>query len=176
MQFRSSLRAACLPLCWCALAALGPRALAAQGGNVDIISGTMTDAAGKPIANAVVEALSIETDVTRRATTKADERYITFFNDGGGEYRVTARAIGHGPFIQNVSRQADDDRIDLDIRLGTSAVKLNDLVANTNRRPNLAVNDRATPGETSLFITGDQAMRLPIDATDLAALAALAPA
>ena len=72
-------------------------------------------------------------------------------------------------------RQPDDDRISLDIQLGTQAVTLQDLVANANRRPDLSGNDRPTAGETSIFITGDQAMRLPIDATDLAALAALAP-
>ena len=74
-----------------------PLAVSAQGGNVDIISGTVTDPAGKPVPNAQIEALSIETDVTRRTQTDAKGHYILFFNDGGGQYRVTARAIGHSP-------------------------------------------------------------------------------
>jgi hypothetical protein len=159
----------------CFVATLASRPAAAQGGNVDIISGAVTDQAGKPVPNATVEALSIETDVTRKTMTDAKGHYILFFNDGGGQYRVTARAIGHSPFIQNVSRQPDDDRITLDISLGAQAVRLQDLVANANRRPDLSGNDRPTAGETSMFITGDQAMRLPIDASDLASLAALAP-
>ncbi|HEY3933419.1 MAG TPA: carboxypeptidase-like regulatory domain-containing protein [Gemmatimonadales bacterium] len=152
-----------------------PTAARAQGGNLDIISGKVTDKDGKPVPNATVEALSVQTDETRRATTKADGKYIIFFNDGGGQYRVTARAIGHNPFIQNVTRQEDDDRIDLDIELGSQAVRLQDIVANSSRRPDLTREDRPTAGETGLFISGDQAMRLPIDATDLSALAALAP-
>jgi hypothetical protein len=152
-----------------------PHTALAQGGNLDIIEGKVLDKDGKPVPNATIEALSIQTDETRRATTKADGKYIIFFNDGGGQYRITARAIGHNPFIQNVTRQEDDDRIDLDITLGSQAVRLQDIVASTSRRPDLTREDRPTAGETGLFITGDQALRLPIDATDLAALAALAP-
>jgi hypothetical protein len=174
MLLRSTLRAACALLFVCILETFAPRAAIAQGGNVDIISGIVLDQNGKPVANAVIEALSIETDVTRRTTTKADGRYILFFNDGGGQYRVTARAIGHQPFIQNVMKQTDDDRISLDIKLGTQVVTLNTLTANANRRPPDETT-RTTAGEQSIFITGDQAMRLPIDASDLAALAALAP-
>ncbi len=175
MPHRRGLRLAGRVLLLGSIVVLRPDRAAAQGGNVDIIAGRVTDQAGHPVPNASIDALSIETDVTRHATTNAKGDYIIFFNDGGGEYRVTARAIGHNPFIQNVSRQPDDDRISLDINLGAQPVQLQDLVSNASRRPNLAANDRPTAGETSLFITGEQAMRLPIDASDLASLAALAP-
>src|SRR5690242_7890668 len=155
MPLRCALRLAVAMLIVSVAATLTARPATAQGGNVDIISGTVTDPAGKPVPNAQIEALSIETDVTRRTQTDAKGHYILFFNDGGGQYRVTARAIGHNPFIQNVSRQPDDDRISLDIQLGTQAVRLQDLVANANRRPDLSGNDRPTAGETSMFITGD---------------------
>ncbi|MGH7583426.1 MAG: carboxypeptidase regulatory-like domain-containing protein, partial [Gemmatimonadales bacterium] len=166
---------------WLAIAVMSaiqvatPRSAMAQGGDLDIITGLVTDQAGNPVPNAQIEALSIQTDETRHATTNAKGQYTIIFTDGGGQYRVTARAIGHSPFIQNVARQPDDDRISLDIRLGEGAVTLQALVATTNRRPNLGAKERPTPGETSLFVTGEQALRLPIDATDLAALAALAP-
>ena len=162
---------------WCSLvvAACTARAASAQGGNIDIISGTVTDAGGKPVPGARVTALSIETDVTRQTTTKPNGQYILFFNDGGGEYRVTVTAIGHTPYIVNVTRQSDDDRIDLDVRLGDQAVRLQDVVAVGNRRPNLDALNVPTPGSTERNITGEEAMRLPIDASDLSALAALAP-
>jgi len=134
---------------------LTPLTAAAQGGNLDIITGVVTDQTGKPVPNAQIEALSILTDESRHATTNQKGQYTIIFTDGGG--------------------QSDDDRISLDIRLGEQAVTLQTLVSSANRRPDLSANDRPTPGETSLFITGDQALRLPIDATDLAALAALAP-
>ncbi len=162
---------------WCSLvvAMFSAHAASAQGGNIDIISGTVTDAGGKPVPGARVTALSIETDVTRQTTTKPNGQYILFFNDGGGEYRVTVTAIGHTPYIVNVTRQSDDDRIDLDVRLGDQAVRLQDVVAVGNRRPNLDALNVPTPGSTERNITGEEAMRLPIDASDLSALAALAP-
>jgi hypothetical protein len=175
MSHNRSVRFAAVVMLVTGVQLLHPGRADAQGGNVDIIAGRVTDQNGHPVANASIDALSIETDVTRHATSNAKGDYIIFFNDGGGEYRVTARAIGHNPFIQNVSRQPDDDRISLDINLGAQPVQLQDLVSNASRRPNLAANDRPTAGETSLFISGEQAMRLPIDASDLASLAALAP-
>lgn len=157
------------------VAIAAPLRLAAQGGNVDIIAGEVKDPAGKPIAGAIVEAISLETDVTRRQTTNAKGRYSIIFTDGGGRYRVTVRAIGYTPYIVNVSRQGDDDRIMLDLKLGTQAVTLADIVAGVARRPDLNGAERPTAGEAVRTLTGEQAMRLPIDASDLAALAALAP-
>ena len=162
-----------------ALAAVAVRPLEAQGGNnVDIIVGTVSDASGKPVAGAVVEAFSIETEVTRHATTNDKGQYRIIIDAGGGQsqYRISVKAIGKNPAIYNVARQSDDDRIVLNIKLGETAVKLQDLVANAARRPNPDQNEnRVTAGESSRSISGDQAMRLPIDASDLAALAALAP-
>jgi len=156
MLLRHSLRLALAVGTAGLLEILATPSAAAQGGNIDIISGTITDASGKPIINAAIEALSIETDVTRRTNSDGKGHYIVIFNDGGGQYRVTVRAIGHNSFIQNVSRQPDDDRISLDVRLGTQPVRIQELVANANRgRPDLGVNDRPTAGEQSLFITGD---------------------
>ena len=40
----------------------------------------------------------------KKTTTNDKGRYSIPFNDGGGRYRVTVRAIGKTPFIQNVSR------------------------------------------------------------------------
>jgi hypothetical protein len=162
-----------------ALAAFAVRPLHAQGGNnVDIILGTVTDAAGKPVSGAAIEVFSIETEVTRTGRTNDKGQYRVIIDAGGGQsqYRVSIKAIGKNPAIYNVARQSDDDRIILNVKLGETAVKLQDLVANSARRPNPDQNEnRVTAGESSRSISGDQAMRLPIDASDLAALAALAP-
>jgi hypothetical protein len=162
-----------------ALAAVAPQALLAQGGNsVDIIIGTVTDATGKPVAGAVVEAFSIETEVTRKGTTNDKGQYRIIIDAGGGQsqYRISIKAIGKNPAIYNVAKQSDDDRIILNVKLGETAVKLQDLVSTAARRPNPdQMENRQTAGESSRSISGDQAMRLPIDASDLAALAALAP-
>ena len=157
------------------ISTLAARPLHAQG-SLDIIVGKVTDATGKPVAGAVVEAFSIETEVTRRATTNDKGTYQIIFQDGTGQYRISVKAIGKTPQIYNVARQSDDDRIVLNIKLGEKPVQLNDLVATANRRVNVdQLDGRVSAGERSTTLNGDQAMRMPIDAGDLAALAALAP-
>lgn len=151
-------------------------AVAQGGSSADWIIGAVTDNTGQPVPGAVVEAFSIELQVTKRTTTNDKGKYSLFFNDGGGQYRVTVKAIGKTPAIFNVTRQQDDDRIVLNIRMGEQAVRLQDLVAQGNRgRVDAGANDRPTPGSTERSISGEQAARLPIDASDLAALASLAP-
>ncbi len=159
-----------------AAGAIAVRPLHAQGGSLDIIVGKVTDANGKPVAGAVVEAFSIETEVTRRQTTNDKGTYQIIFQDGTGQYRISVKAIGKNPQIFNVARNSDDDRIVLNIKLGEKPVTLNDLGATANRRVNVdQLDGRVTAGDQSRSINGDQALRMPIDAGDLAALAALAP-
>ncbi len=154
------------------LLAAGP--LTAQG-NVDYILGTITDATGKPVAGAGIEALSLELQVTKKTTTNDKGKFSLVFNEGGGQYRITVRAIGKLPMIQNVTRQADDDRIVFNVKLGEQATRVQDLVARAASRPDPNALDRPTPGSTERNMTADQASRLPIDASDLATLASLAP-
>lgn len=157
-----------------ALAGTTRTAAAQTGSNVDVLTGTITDTTGTPIAGAVVEAYSLETQVTRKTTTNARGRYTIFFNDGGGQYRVTVTMVGRTPWIANVSRQGDDDRIMLDVKLGQRAVQLQELVARGNRQPAGGAN-APTPGSTERNFNAEQAFRLPVDVSDLAALAALVP-
>ena len=158
------------------LVAVAVAPVAAQtGSSVDVITGTITDGAGKPVGGALIEAYSIESQVTKKTTANEKGRYTIFFNDGTGQYRVTVRQIGKQPFIQNVTRQNDDDRIVLNIKMGEKPVVLQDIAARADRQPLANANDRPTPGSTERNISADQAAKLPIDASDLAALAALAP-
>lgn len=150
-------------------------ATAQTGSAVDVITGTITDANSRSVAGALVEAYSIESQVTKKAMSNDKGRYTIIFNDGTGQYRVTVRQIGKQPFIQNVSRQTDDDRIVLNVKLGEKPVVLQEITARGNRQPAGNQNDRPTPGSTERNISADQAAKLPIDASDLAALAALAP-
>lgn len=144
------------------------------GSAVDVIVGTVTDSLGNPVAGATVEAYSIETQVTRKTTTNARGRYTIFFNDGGGQYRVTITMIGKTPALFNVARQPDDDRIMLDVVMGDRITRLQDLTVTANRGLPGGAN-APTPGSTERNFTAEQALRLPVDASDLAALAALVP-
>ncbi len=173
MVHRIVVRLAGLTSCLAVLGFATPAA-AQVGSAVDIIVGTVTDTLGNAVGGATVEAYSIETQVSRRTTTNDKGRYTIFFNDGGGQYRVTITMIGKTPALFNVARQADDDRIMLDVRLGERPTRLQDLTVTANRGVAGGV-DRPTPGSTERNFSAEQALRLPVDASDLAALAALVP-
>jgi hypothetical protein len=171
---RSTLaRLAGLGLCLMALASARP--LTAQSGSaVDVITGTVSDSLGRPVDGATVEAYAIISQVTRRTTTNSRGRYTIFFNDGDGQYRLTVTMIGKQPFIANVTRQSDDDRIMVDVRMGDRPVVLQEIVARGNRQP-VGGRESPTPGSTERNFTAEQLLRMPVDASDLAALAALVP-
>ena len=159
------------------LVALPSLTHAQVGATTDIITGVVKTPAGAPVENAQVEAQSTETQVTRRQRTNAQGKYTILFPDGGGTYRMTVRYIGFQPTTLTVTRNGDDDRIVRNIVLGQST-------ANTLARVEVRARQRPqqggpggppTPGGAERVIAGDQAARLPVDASDPSAIAALAP-
>lgn len=156
------------------LGLLALRPLAAQTGNgTEIIVGRVLDTEGKPILGARVDAMSIETQTTRGRTTNERGQFTILFPDGSGQYRVTARAIGYAPSTVTVIRQSDEDRLEVTLRMQKSAQQLQQFVVQANRGPLQSNADRPTPGTTERVLTGEQLYRLPVDATDPAALAGL---
>lgn len=156
------------------LAVLPASAAAQIGSSTDIITGVVTNAEGQPVEDATVEAYSLETQVTRRARTDARGRYTILFPDGGGQYRMTARAIGLSPRIELIQRHADEDRLVWSPRLGGGAVTLEGIEVRAG--PQLArAPDGPTPGSTERFLGPDQLARLPVDNTDLTSLVGLVP-
>ncbi|MBA2626736.1 MAG: carboxypeptidase regulatory-like domain-containing protein [Gemmatimonadales bacterium] len=156
------------------LLAVRPAGLLAQvGATTDLLTGVVSDSSGRPISDATVEALSLETQITRRVQTDRRGRYTIVFPDGGGQYRMTARMIGMAPRSTTLQRQADEDRLVWNIALGTSVVQLE--AVNIRSRTPVRTFDPPTPGSTERAISPDAVARLPIDASDLAALASLVP-
>jgi hypothetical protein len=153
--------------------ALAPQFAAAQvGSTTDIITGTVRSAAdNRPIANARVEVMSIETGTTRVRTTNEKGQYTLLFPDGGGQYRVTARAIGVQPASVSLNRLADEDRLVADFRLSPTTLSTVTVSARQTPRSN---DNQATPGSTERALSGEQLLRLPIDASDPNAIASLA--
>ena len=89
-----------------ALFAAGPSlaSLAAQvGTTTDVLTGVVKDDRGQPVAEAVIEATSLETQVTRTAKTDLRGRYTLLFPDGGGQYRLTPRHSGKAIDVSNCS-------------------------------------------------------------------------
>lgn len=156
--------------------ALVPAARAsAQASSTDVILGQVTDDQGRPLAEALVEAMSLETHVVRTARTNAQGRYTIVFPDGGGQYQITVRAIGAVPVQRVIARQVDEDRLVFNIRLTNTPTQLEEIVVRAGRRGPPVEFERPTAGSTERALTADQLARLPIDAGDLALLATLAP-
>jgi hypothetical protein len=155
-------------------AAIPAMARAQVGATTDIITGVVTDSAGQPLADASVDALSLETQITRRQLTDQRGRYTIVFPDGGGQYTMTARMIGMAPHSATLVRQADEDRLVWNVKLGTSVIELEAVTVRGVRRP-VRAPELPTPGSTERVLTPDNVARLPIDANDLTALVALVP-
>ena len=129
--------AAARPLIWslCLIVvATVPRRSAAQvGATTDIITGTVTGPDSLPVAGAVVQAISLETQVSRQRTTDARGRFTIVFPDGGGQYQLVARYIGMAPARLTVARQADEDRLVAEIHMGLAAVPLEPVTVTARR-------------------------------------------
>jgi len=148
--------------------------LAQVGSTTDILMGRVAGLDSQAVAGARVEATSVETGITRTKTTGPDGRYTIVFPDGGGNYRLTVRALGMTPVTRNIQRQGDEDRIITDIDMGRFATQLATVqVRAAPRRGD--PSQRPEPGSTERNLNPNLVNRLPVDAGDLNALAALAP-
>ena len=97
----------------CTAVILMVSAAAAQGsaGGIAIIVGTVTDARKVPVAGANVEALAIQTQVSRRTTTNAAGQYSIVLNDTSSNISVTVSAPAHANVTSTFTRQGGDNRI-----------------------------------------------------------------
>jgi len=116
-------------------AAAAPRAALPQVGvTTDIITGTVTGPDGRPLPGAIVEAISVETRLSRQRTTDARGRYKIRFPDGGGRYQLVVRFIGMAPAGLTVAREADQDRLVANVRMDPVAVTLDPVRATLNAK------------------------------------------
>ncbi len=155
------------------LVGTAPPAAAQVGANTDIITGTVTGPEGQPIADATVEAIAAETQISRQRTTDAHGRFTIVFPDGGGQYQILVRYIGMAPARLNLTRQADEDRLVVKVRLSPVATTLEEITVRA-RAPRQR-DEGAGPGSTERNLSQELVDRLPIDASDPNVLATLAP-
>ena len=158
------------------LLALPGRLSGQIGTTTDVLTGIVRDSAGQPVADAIVEATSLETQVVRTTKTDPRGRYTLLFPDGGGQYRLIVRAIGKTPVMRTVARTADEDRLVTNITLGAPPTRLQDVVVRGNQGPRVDIaGGLPTPGSIERNFNPNQTARLPIDAGDLTILATLVP-
>jgi len=150
-----------------------PRTAAAQvGTTTDIITGTVTGRDSQPLAGAVVQATSLETQVSRQRTTDARGRFTIVFPEGGGQYQLTVRYVGMAPTRVTIARQADEDRLVANVQMDLAIVTLEPVAVQAAQPRGL---ERLGPGATGRDLRSEAMSRLPIAASDLTALATLAP-
>ncbi len=150
------------------------RAFPQVGSTTDILMGRVSGLDSQSVSGARVEATSTETGITRTKTTGPDGRYTIVFPDGGGSYRLTVRAIGMAPVTRDIQRQGDEDRLITDFTMGRTATQLATVQVRAAARRG-DPTQRPEPGNTERNLNPNLINRLPIDAGDLTALAALAP-
>ncbi|HET7551845.1 MAG TPA: carboxypeptidase regulatory-like domain-containing protein [Gemmatimonadaceae bacterium] len=143
------------------------------GSTTDILTGLIVGPDSQPLPDASVEAVSVETGISRSHTTNAKGRWTIVFPDGGGSYRVTIKRLGMAPITITMNRQGDEDQLVANVELSPTAARLQEVVVSANRRGDPRRGREA--GSTESILSPDQLSRMPIDASDLATLATLAP-
>lgn len=162
-----------LPRILAAFAVALPAALPAQvGSTTDIITGRVVGPDSIPLVGAKVDVTSAETQVTRSTRTNDRGRYTVVFPDGGGQYGITVSYVGFAPSRVVVQRNADEDRLVANAQLSVNPTQLSEVTVRGRRQPD---GQRAEAGGTGRGLPPAITNRLPVDAGDLAALAALVP-
>lgn len=80
--------------------AVAAGAAAAQGVTSGAIGGTVTDSAGRPLANAQINVTNESNGFRQTAVSRANGRYLVSSLEPGGPYTIQARAIGYAPIVQ----------------------------------------------------------------------------
>lgn len=143
------------------------------GSTTDIIMGKVLAPDSTPVVGARIEVTSSETGITRRKETNERGEFSILFPDGGGAYRLRASFLGYAPYEVAVQRQADEDRLIVNIRLSRTAQVLS--AVNVRATNNRDVADRPTAGSIERSFNAAQLDRLPVDKGDLAEVATLVP-
>ncbi len=92
------------------------------------ISGQVVDSSGVPVPDAIVEVVNTETGLRRTVTVNQRGNYTVLGLTPGGPYRVTIRAIGHRPAIQEGVRVPLSQTVRTDAVLARQAVQVEELV------------------------------------------------
>jgi Carboxypeptidase regulatory-like domain len=99
-------------------------ALLAQSEN-DVLTGVVTDLAGRPVADAQVAATSLGSGLTRFKTTDESGRYKIYFPETAPSYAITVKRIGFSPVQRKITRRTKaPERMTIDLQFGGTPVAL----------------------------------------------------
>jgi hypothetical protein len=167
-------RALSILLVVAALIVAGGSALGAQG-TTDVITGTITDARGAPVAGAQVVAEALATGARRTARSNRQGRFTLVFPDRHGQYRVTVTAAGLNPVAGVLRRVGGEEVLIADVRLTPAAVMMEGIEVIA---PALEAEDSVElfqHAEMERRVTRETLEMLPIDPDDLNSVSSLMP-
>lgn len=150
-----------------ALLSAAPRLFAQDA---DLLTGRVTDEAGQPLAGARVEAMSIETEITRSVITDRAGRFMINFPDGGGRYLLRITFLGKADVVRTLVREGDEELLVANVSMADQAIAL-EAVRVVARRPQPS---RGQTAEQSTQLPQELLNRLPLPDLDPNTLAQLA--
>ena len=105
---------------------LVPAAVFAQSEiRTDILTGRITDLAGRPVADAQVGATSLGTGVTRFHTTDEAGSYRIVFPENARQYVVSVKRVGFSPVQRTITRRSDhNEQMRIDLQFGGTPLAL----------------------------------------------------
>ncbi len=136
----------------------------------DILTGRVVDESEQPLAGARVEAMSLETEITRSAITDRAGRFMINFPDGGGRYLLRISFLGMADVVRTLVREADEELLIANVAMSTEAIAL-DAIEAVARRPQPT---QGRTGEQSTALSQELLNRLPLPDLDPNTLAQLA--
>lgn len=121
-----------------------PAALRAQGETpADVLTGRVTDATGRPVADAQVGATSLGSGRTRSINTDAQGRYRIFFPENARQYQVLVKRMGFAPVQRTITRHTNGpEEMTIDLQLGGMPLALSMVEVTPG-------SDAASPTETA---------------------------
>lgn len=153
-----------------ACAALAAMALPAAGRQADMLTGRVIDTEGRPVVGARVEAISVETEISRSVLTDQNGRYMILFPDGGGQYVLRVTFLGMADQVRAVMREGDEELLVANFTLVPEAIALEGITVTAPRPP----PGEAGAGEQSTALPQELVNRLPLPDLDPSTLALLA--
>jgi carboxypeptidase family protein len=146
------MRSLILSLC---LLSAATDALLAQSEN-DVLTGVVTDLAGRPVADAQVAATSLGSGVTRVKATDESGRYKIYFPGMAPSYAITVKRIGFSPVQRTITRRTKaPEKMTIDLQFGGTPVALSMVEVNGS-------SYAPPPRETPKTPTGDVAVPNPL--------------
>lgn len=97
----------------------------AQEPAADVLSGRVTDVAGKPVPDARVISTAETSGVTRSTTTDASGHYKIFFPETSPQYHLQVKRMGFTPVQRTVTRRSKGpEQMTIDVEMGGAPLAL----------------------------------------------------